>query len=141
MLLFCSIAPHTQLLCLGQAALGDGDIHAGSSDPVTSGNSTEDPFPLFCGWLSFHMSSRINSFLEVHLEALEHLLFNVLMRVASKNNIAVFTNALKSSGEPMTPKLRSFRHRCDGNVNGMTGENQEKGPTPCARRKVVNRGC
>ena len=43
-----------KLLCLGQAALGDGNIHAGRFDSVTISNGVVDLFPLFRGWLSFH---------------------------------------------------------------------------------------
>ena len=43
-----------------------------------SDNGTDDFFPLFCCRLSLHRSSRIKPLLEVHVEALGHLFFDVL---------------------------------------------------------------
>ena len=43
-----------KLLCLGQAALGDGNINAGCFDSVTIKNGAVDLFLLLFGWFSFH---------------------------------------------------------------------------------------
>ena len=43
-----------KLLCLGQAALGDGNIHAGCLDSVTISKGTVDLFLLLFGWFSVH---------------------------------------------------------------------------------------
>ena len=43
-----------ELLCLGQAALGDGNIHAGCFDSVTIKNRAVDLFLILVGWFSFH---------------------------------------------------------------------------------------
>src|SRR6476619_8322235 len=51
-----------KLLCLGQAALGDGNIHAGCFDSVTISNGVVDLFPLFRGWFSFHRVPGLSQF-------------------------------------------------------------------------------
>jgi hypothetical protein len=43
-----------ELLCLGQAALGDGNIQAGCFDSVTIKNGAVDLFLILVGWFSFH---------------------------------------------------------------------------------------
>ena len=66
-----------------------------------SDNGTDDLFPLFCCRLSLHMSSRIKPLLKVHLEALEHLFFDVfdVGELAPTSDIAVFTGALNLHNE------------------------------------------
>src|SRR5271166_1297302 len=51
----------------------------------------------FCSWLSFHWSSRIKPLLEMCLEALEHLFFNVfdVGEPVPTSDIAAFTVTLK----------------------------------------------
>src|SRR5580765_1310141 len=51
-----------KLLCLGQAALSDGNIHAGCFDSVTINNGVVDLFPLFRGWFSFHRVPGLSQF-------------------------------------------------------------------------------
>jgi hypothetical protein len=43
-----------ELLCLGQAALGDGNIQAGCFDSVTVKNGAVDLFLILVGCFSFH---------------------------------------------------------------------------------------
>ena len=59
-----------KMLCLGQAALCDGNIHASCFDSVAIGNGAVDLFPLFPRLVLVSSSSRIKPILKVQLEAL-----------------------------------------------------------------------
>ena len=59
-----------KLLCLGQAALGDGNIHAGCFDSVTISNGVVRSFPALPRLVLVSMSSWIKPILKVQLEAL-----------------------------------------------------------------------
>ena len=72
------------------------NIHAGCSDSVPSDNGTDDFFPLFCCRLSLHRNSRIKPLLEVHLEALKHLFFNVF-DVGELASIRVISQSLRGA--------------------------------------------
>ena len=89
-----------KLLCLGQAALGDGNIHAGCLDSVTISNGVVDLFLLLRRLVLVSLSSRIKPILKVQLEA-QRLLFDVLDvgEVAPTSDVAVFASVLHLHNE------------------------------------------